>query len=83
MSNRLMSLLLQKEAVKIDLEPFKQETRPLVKIWCVKMKDDAHQPDELNSHLTVINLVKAQINDRITSSLKQWIKNGAPDERDI
>ena len=49
-----MSLLPQKEAVKTDLQPFRQETEPLAKICCVKMEGDAHQPDELNSQLRVM-----------------------------
>ena len=53
-SKRSMSLLPQKEAVKTDLQPFRQETEPLAKVWCVKMEDDAHQPDELNSQLRVM-----------------------------
>ena len=48
---RSMSLLPQKEVVRTDLQPFRQETEPLAKIWCVKMEDDKHQPDEANSHL--------------------------------
>ena len=36
-----VSLLLQKEFVRIDLEPFEQEMQPLAKIWRVKMEDDA------------------------------------------
>ena len=39
-SRSSMNLLLQKEAVRTDLQPFKQETEPLAKIWCVKMEDD-------------------------------------------
>ena len=53
-SKRSMSLLPQKEVVRIDLQPFRQETVPLAKIWCVKMEDDTHPPDETNSHLRVI-----------------------------
>ena len=53
-SKRSMSLLRQKEAVKTDLQPFRQETGPLAKNWCVKMEGDAHQPDELNSQLRVL-----------------------------
>ena len=41
-SKRSLSLLPQKEVVRTDLQPFKQETEPLAKIWCVKMEDDAH-----------------------------------------
>ena len=55
-SRRSMNLLPQKEAVRTDLQPFKQETEPLAKIWCVKMKDDTHQPDELKSHLGVMKI---------------------------
>ena len=43
-SKRSLSLLPQKEVVRTDLQPFKQETETLGKIWCVKMEDDAHQP---------------------------------------
>ena len=51
---RSMSLLPQKEVVRTDLQPFRQEKKPLAKIWCVKMEDDKHQPDEANSHLRVL-----------------------------
>ena len=40
-SKRSMSLSPQKEAVRTDLQPFKQKTEPLARIWCVKMEDDA------------------------------------------
>ena len=55
------------------------------------MKDDAHQPDELNSHLRVMmpylkaryrlsDLLRAQKNDRMTGNLKRSIEIGAPDK---
>ena len=53
-SKCLMSLLPQKEVVRTDLQPFRQETQPFAKIWCVKMEDDTHQPNELNSPLRVM-----------------------------
>ena len=53
-SKRSMSLLPQKEVVRTDLQPLRQETEPLTKNWCVKMEDDTHQPDETNSHLRVL-----------------------------
>ena len=60
-SKRSMILIPQKQAVRIDLEPFEQETKPLEKFWFVKTEDDAHQPDELNSHLRVMQtLLKAR-----------------------
>ena len=39
-SKRSISLLPQKEVVRTDLRPFKQETQSLAKIWCVKMEED-------------------------------------------
>ena len=39
-SKHSISLLPQKEVVRTDLQPFKQETQPLAKIWCVKMEED-------------------------------------------
>ena len=53
-SKRSMSLLPQKEVVRTDLQPFEQETQPLAKIWCVKMEEDTHQPNELNSQMRVM-----------------------------
>ena len=50
-SKRSLSLLPQKEVVRTDLQPFEQETQPLAKIWCVKMEEDTHQPNELNSQM--------------------------------
>ena len=58
------------------------------------MEDDLHQPDELNSQMRVMktylkaryrlsDLLRAQTNDRITSNLKKWIENGAPDRGDV
>ena len=91
---RPMSLLPQKEVVRTDLQPFRQETEKMAKIWCVKMDDDTHQPDEMNSHLRVMktylkaryrlsDLLRAQGNDRMTSNFKRWIENGTPDKGDL
>ena len=93
-SKRLMSLLPQKEVVKTDPQPFRQETESLVKIWCMKMEDDTDQPDETNSHLRVMktylkaryrfsDLLRAQRNDRMTSNMKRSIENGTPDKGDL
>ena len=93
-SKRSISLLPQKEAVRTDLQPFQQETQPLAKIWCVKMEEDTHQPNELNSQMRIMktylkaryrlsDLLRAQRNDRMTSNLKRWIENGAPDKGDL
>ena len=50
---RSISLLPQKEVVRTGLQPFEQETQPLAKVWCVKMEDDTHQSDEMNSQIWV------------------------------
>ena len=58
------------------------------------MEDDTHQPDEMHSHMRVMkaylmarcrlsDLLRAQRNDRMTSNLKRWIENGAPDKGDL
>ena len=89
-----MSLLPQKEVVRTDLQPFRQETKPLAKTWCVKMEDDTHQSDQMKSQLRVMktylksryrlsDLLRAQKNDRMTSNLKRWIENGPPDKCDL
>ena len=93
-SKRSMNLLPQKEVVRTDLQPFEQETQPLSKIWCVKMEEDTHRPNELNSQMRVMktylkaryrlsDLLRAQRNDRMTSNLERWIGNGTPDKGDL
>ena len=93
-SKRSLSLLPQKEVIRTNIQPFKQETQPLAKIWCVKMEEDTHQPNELNSQMRVMktylkaryrlsDLLRAQRKDRMTSNLKRWIENGAPDKGDL
>ena len=93
-SRRSMSLLPQKEVVRTDLQPFRQETEQLAEVWCVKMEEDTHQPDKMNSQLRVMktylkvryrlsDLLRAQRNDRMTSNLKKWIENGIPDKSDL
>ena len=93
-SKRSMSLLPQKEVVRTDLQPFEQELQPLAKIWCVKIEEDTHRPNELNSQMRVMKtylkaryrlseLPRAQRNDCMTSNLKRWIENGSPDKGNL
>ena len=60
----------------------------------MKMEHDTHQPDESNSHLSVMktylkaryrfsDLLRAQRIDRMTSKLRRWIENGTPDKGDL
>ena len=37
----------------------------------------------LKARYRLSDLLRAQQNDRMTSSLKRWIENGAPDKRDL
>ena len=66
---------------RTNLEPYVQEAAPMKKIWCVKLMDDAHAPEvisgKMNSVKTylkaryrLLDLVRAQQNDRMTSNLK-------------
>ena len=88
------SLLPQNEAVRIDLEPFEQDTKPLAKILCFTMEDEPPQSDELNRQLSLMktylkasyrlsDLLRAQRNERMTISLKRWVQNGTPDKGDL
>ena len=60
-SKRSMSLLPQKEVVRTDLQTFKQETQPLAKIRCVKMEEDTHRSNELNSQMRVMKILEGEI----------------------
>ena len=80
-----MGLLPQKEVVMVDLVSFEQDTRPLAKIWCVKLENDAHRRKELNFQIRVLktylkvkyslfDFLRAQKNDCLMCSLKRWIQ---------
>ena len=80
--------------VRTNLEPSVQEATPLKKISCVKLRDDAHAPEIMSGQLNVVktylktryrlsDLIGAQRNDRMTSNLKRWVENGAPDKGDL
>ena len=58
------------------------------------MKDDTHQPDEMNNQLRVLKtyfkeryrlsgLLGAQRIDRMRSNLKRWMENGTPEKADL
>ena len=93
-SKRPIRLLPHGTVVRTNLEPSVQEATPLKKILCVKLMDDAHAPEIMSGQLNVVNtypkaryrlsnLLGAQRNDRMTSILKRWIDNGAPDKGDL
>ena len=93
-SKRPTRLLSHGTVVRTNLEPSVQEATPLKKIWCVKLMDDAHAPEIMSGQMNVVktylkaryrlsDLLRAQRNDRMTSSLKRWVENGAPDKGDL
>ena len=93
-SKRPTRLLPHGTVVRTKLEPSVQEATPLNKIWCVKLMDDAHAPEIMSGQMNVVktylkaryrlsDLLRAQRNDRMTSSLKRWIENGTPDKGDL
>ena len=93
-SKRPIRLLPLGTVVRTNLEPSVQEATPLKKIRCVKLMDDAHAPEIMSGQMNVVktylkaryrlsDLLRAQRNDRMTSSLKRWIENGAPDKGDL
>ena len=93
-SKRPTRLLPHGTVVRTNLEPSVQEAMPLKKIWCVKLMDNAHAPEIMSGQMNVVktylkaryrlsDLLRAQRNDRRTSSLKRWIENGAPDKGDL
>ena len=93
-SKRPTRLLPHGTVVRTNLEPSVQEATPLKKIWCVKLMEDAHSPEIMSGQMNVVktylkaryrlsDLLRAQRNDRMTSSLKRWIENGAPDKGDL
>ena len=93
-SKRPTRLLPHGTVVRTNLEPIVQEATPLKKIWCVKLMDDAHAPEIMSGQMNVVktylkaryrlsDFLRAQRNDRMTSSLKRWIENGAPDKGDL
>ena len=93
-SKRPTQFLPHGTVVRTNLDPSVQEATPLMKIWCIKLMDDAHAPKIMSGQLNVVKtylkaryrlsgLLGAQRNDRMKSSLKRWIENGAPDKRDL
>ena len=93
-SKRPTRILPHGTVVRTNPEPSIQEATPLKKIWCVKLMDDAHAPEIMSGQMNVVktylkaryrlsDLLRAQRKDRMTSSLKRWIENGAPDKGDL
>ena len=50
------------------------------RIVCVKLKDDIHNPGELNGQMMAL---KDHIDDKMTSSLFKWVRTGVKEKRDL
>ena len=61
------------------------------RIICVKLNDDIHNPGEMNGQIMekehvkaryrLSDLIRAQKNDKMTSNLSKWIRQGVQGER--
>ena len=88
-SKRPTRLLTHATVIRTNLEPLEQEATPLKKIWSVKMMDDAHSRETISGQLKVMktylkaryhlsDILRAHINDRMTSNLMRWKKTELP-----
>ena len=93
-SKRPTRILPHDTVVHTNLEPSVQEPTPLKKIWFVTLMDDVHAPGIISRQINMVktylkvryrlsDLLRAQRNDRMTSNLKRWIENGAPENGDL
>ena len=79
--------------VRTNLVP--EDDRKIIRrIVCVKLKDDIHNPGEMNRQIMALkehvkaryrlsNLLRAQKNDKMTSNLSTWIRKGSKEKGDL
>ena len=79
--------------VRTNLVP-EDDRKIMKKIVCVKLKDDIHNPGEMNGQIMALkehvkaryrlsDLIRAQKNDKMTSNLSKWIRTGSKDKGDL
>ena len=79
--------------LRTNLVP-EDDTKIVKRILCVKLKDDIHNPGEMNGQFmalkkhvkaryTLSDLIRAQKNDKMTSNLSKWIQTGSKEKRDL
>ena len=72
--------------VRTNLVP-EDDRKIMRRIVCVKLKDDIHNPGEMNGQIMALkehvkaryrlsDLIRAQKNDKMTSNLSKWIRTG-------
>ena len=79
--------------VRTNLVP--EDDRKIMKrIVCVKLKDDIHNPGEMNGQIMALkehvkaryklsDLIRAQKNDKMTSNLSKWVRTGSKEKGDL
>ena len=72
-----------------------EDDRKIIRrIVCVKLKDDIHNPGEMNGQIMALkeqvkaryrlsDLIRAQKNDKMTSNLSTWIRTGSKEKGDL
>ena len=79
--------------VRTNLVP-EDDRNIMRRIVCVKLKDDIHNPGEMNvqkltlkehvkARYRLSDLIRAQKNDKMTSNLSKWIRTGSKVKRDL
>ena len=79
--------------VRTNLVP-EDDTKIAKRIICVKLKDDIHNPGEMNGQIMALkehvkaryrlsDLIRAQKNDKMTSNLSKWIRTGSKEKGDL
>ena len=79
--------------IRTNLEP-EDDREVMRRTVCVKLKDDIHNPRELNGQKMTLkehvkasyrlsDLIRAQQNDKMTSNLSKWIQTGVEDKGDL
>ena len=70
------------------------DKKVLRRIVCVKLKEDIYSPGEMNGQIMALkkhvkaryslsDLIRAQKNDKITSSLSKWVQTGVKEKSDL
>ena len=79
--------------IRTNLEP-EDDREVMRRIVCVKLKDDIHNPRELNGQKMTLkehvkashrlsDLIRAQKNEKMTSNLSKWIQTGVKEKGDL
>ena len=79
--------------VRTNLVP-EDDNKVVKRIICVKLKDDIHNPGEMNGRKMALkehvkaryrlsDLIRAHKNDKMTSNLSKWIRTGSKEKGDL